>query len=88
MAAEPAAPTDWNEVIAKSLAFLCLHHGDQIKKPMVEQFDFLTRFGIPRKEAAQILGTSDDSLRVMIAQRKKAPPAKKAVPAKKAATRG
>jgi hypothetical protein len=72
---------DWDAVIAKALAYLCLHYGDLTKKSMVDQADFLTRFGIPRKEAALILGTTDDSLSAMYRQRKAAKKAarKKAV---------
>ncbi len=85
---------EWMPVIGRALAFLCLHYGDLTDKPMVEQADFLQRFGIPRKEAAVILGTSDESLAAMLRARRaekhnpaKKSPAKKP-PAKKSSTTG
>lgn len=60
---------DWMPIIGRSLAYLCLHSGEQTSKSMVDQAEFLGRLGIPRREAAAMLGTSDESLRVMIRQR-------------------
>lgn len=56
---------DWMAVIGRALSFLCLHDADLTDKSLLEQADFLSRLGIPRKEAAALLGTTDDSLRVM-----------------------
>jgi hypothetical protein len=72
---------DWMPVIGRSLAFLCLQASEQVKRPLVEQAEFLSRLGIPRKEAATLLGTTDESLRVMTRQRA----AKKSAPGKTAA---
>jgi hypothetical protein len=82
-------PIEWMPVIGRALAFLCLHYGDLTDKPMVEQADFLQRLGIPRKEAATILGTSDESLSAMQRARRaeKRTPARKS-PAKKSAAKG
>lgn len=60
---------EWMPIIGRSLAFLCLHYGEQTGRPMVDQAEFLSRLGVPRKEAASILGTTDESLRVMTRQR-------------------
>jgi len=63
---------DWTPIIGRALSFLCLHYSDLTDKSLVEQADLLGKLGVPRKEAAQILGTSDDSLRVMQGRAKKA----------------
>lgn len=72
---------DWTPVIGRALAFICLNEAGMTEKSMVDQADFLSRLGIPRKEAALILGTNDNSLRVMQGQRAAA----KKAPARKAA---
>lgn len=52
-------------VVAKTLAFLCLHQAKLQDETLVKQADFLERFGIPRAEAAVLLGSSEGSLKVM-----------------------
>ena len=82
---------DWTPVIGRALAIICLNEAGLTEKPMVDQADFLTRLGIPRKEAALILGTNDNSLRVMQGQRaaaKKTPTKKAAQPKKAVKARG
>jgi hypothetical protein len=75
--------TDWSAVIGRSLAFLCLHHGDMRDKTLVEQSEFLDRLGVPTADQAPLLGTNSNSLRVMRSQAKKRSaekaPAKRAV---------
>lgn len=80
---------EWMPVIGRALAFLCLHYGELTDKPMVEQAEFLQRLGIPRKEAAAILGTSDESLSAMLRARRadKRNPAKRSS-AKKSTAKG
>lgn len=63
---------DWSAVTARALAYLCLQASDQRDAKVLDQADFLARFGIPRREAATILGTTDDSLRVLEGRRRKA----------------
>lgn len=63
--AKEAIDTDWTAVIARSLGFLCIHQADLQDETLVKQADFLQRFGIPRSEAAIILGSSPASLGVM-----------------------
>jgi len=65
MATTEAAALDWNGVIARSLAYLCLERSGLTGESLLVQADFLQRFGLSRKEAATILGSTDDSLRVM-----------------------
>jgi hypothetical protein len=81
---------DWDAIVGRALAFLCLHYGGLRDKALVDQADFLFRLGLPRKEAALLLGTNDDSLSAMIRQRSKKTgtkpgAAKKAGAARKAA---
>jgi hypothetical protein len=56
---------DWLAVIARCLAFLSLDKANLREKPVGEQAMFLQNLGLPRKDAAKILNTSDDSLRVL-----------------------
>jgi hypothetical protein len=69
--AREAPETDWNAVIAKALAFLCIHQAGLQNETLVRQADFLQRFGLPRSEVALILGTSEGSLGVMMRRKKK-----------------
>jgi len=39
-----------------------------VDKPLVDQAAFVQRLGISRADAAQLLGTSEDSLRVLAAR--------------------
>src|SRR5439155_3349273 len=60
---------DWTPVIGKALAFLCLHYADMRDKRVGKQAEFLARLGVPRASAADLIGTSDESLRVLAGQR-------------------
>jgi hypothetical protein len=62
---------DWRPFIARSLAYLCLEHADMGSKTVLEKADFLMKLGMPRKEAAVVVGSSDESLRVLAQQRAK-----------------
>ncbi len=55
----------WIAVIGRSLAFLSLHVAELRDKELAVQAGFLEGLGLPRREAAKILGTSEDSLRVL-----------------------
>ena len=61
--------TDWEAVAAKSLAILALSKSDLADKTIAERGEFLIGLGISRPEAAALLGTTDDSLRVNMSQR-------------------
>lgn len=54
---------DWAPVVGRALAFLCLHYAEMRSKKLLAQEAFLARFGLPRSEAAKVLGTSESSLR-------------------------
>jgi hypothetical protein len=62
---------DWEPVIARSLGYLCLDAADLGKRTVLERADFLMGLGFPRRDAAIVLGTSDESLRVLANQRAK-----------------
>lgn len=72
MAGKEASDFEWEAVIAKALAYLCLDRAGLTSEKLLVQADFLQRFGLPRKEVATILGTTDDSLRVMATRQAKA----------------
>ena len=57
-------------VIARCLAFLCLDRADLRTEKVGAQAEFLQRLGLTRQDAAKILDTSAESLRVL-AQREK-----------------
>ena len=61
---------DWGPFAGRALAYVCIHLGGLDKKSLVERADFLMALGLPRREAALILGSTDDSLRVMKARAK------------------
>lgn len=61
----------WLSVIAKSLAVLAMHRSELGNSEMGVQAEFLEGLGLPRSDVAQMLGTSADSLRVMMSRKKK-----------------
>lgn len=63
--------TTWLKVIAKSLAILALHKSELGNSDLGERAEFLEGLGLSRAEAAVMLGTSADSLRVLLNARKK-----------------
>jgi hypothetical protein len=87
--------TDWAPMVGRALAFLCLHYAEMTSQPLLDQAEFLGRFGIPRSEAATILGTTDDSLAALARQSrqrkaagKKTTARRRKAPAKGVASRG
>ncbi len=58
--------TNWNEVIAKALAYLVMKSDDLKGKNVTERATFLMSLGLSRKDAAELLGSSDESLRVLL----------------------
>jgi hypothetical protein len=58
----------WLPVIARSLSFQCLIQAGLRDKDMAVQGKFLEALGLPRKEAAALLGTSYASLTELIRQ--------------------
>lgn len=61
---------DWQPFIGRSLGYLCLHLADMRTKSVLEQAEFLMGLGLPRRDAAMIVGSTDGSLRVLLARNK------------------
>lgn len=53
---------DWQAVGARSLAYIALHQAGLREKDLATQGRFLETLGLPRREAAALLGTSPASL--------------------------
>ena len=59
--------TDWTAVSARAQAYLCLYHAGMLDKDKTDQARFLmNNLGLSRPDAAALLGSSDDSLRIML----------------------
>jgi len=56
---------DWQPFIGRSLAYLCLHLAEMRSRTLLEQAEFLMALGLPRREAAVVVGSTDESLRVL-----------------------
>jgi len=69
---------DWQPFIGRALAFLALAAADMGANTTLERAQFLMRLGLPRKEAAVVVGSSDESLRVLARQQAKRTTAKAA----------
>lgn len=67
----PERETDWQAVIAKALAFLCLDKADLRSAKVAEQAAFLECLGLPRSDVARLLNSSEDSLRKLMPKPKK-----------------
>ena len=52
-------------VIARSLAFLCLQNSEAKSGTVMEKADFLSALGLPFQDAAKMVGSTTESLRVM-----------------------
>ncbi len=52
-------------VIARSLAFLCLQNTSAKDGTLLEKAEFLNGHGLPSSDAAGMLGTTAESLRVL-----------------------
>jgi hypothetical protein len=62
---------DWQAVIARALAFICLAQADLRDKGLAPQTEFLESLGLSRKEAAGLLGTTPRSLTELVSRKKK-----------------
>lgn len=63
--------TPWDAVIARSLAYQAMHLAGLADTSMVKRAQFLMTLGIPRADAAAMLGSNDESLRVQLNQAKR-----------------
>ncbi len=70
MANENESADRWFAATAKATALLCLHAEGLRQEPLVDQWFFLERLGLSRDEAAELLGTTSESLRVSASKRK------------------
>jgi len=57
--------SQWLAVIGRCLAYLCLKSANLGDEKLSDQADFLSRFGLSRADCATILGSTDESLRVL-----------------------
>ncbi len=60
----------WTSVIAKALAYLCLHQADLRKEDVATQAEFLTGLGLSNADAAAIIGTTPGTVQVSISRAK------------------
>ncbi len=60
----------WLAVIGRALAFLCLAEADLRDKDLATQARFLESLGLSRRDAADLLGTTEASLRVLFSRAK------------------
>jgi len=60
---------DWMPFIGRALALICLDKAGLDEGTLLQRADFLMGLGLPRKEAAVVLGSTDESLRVQFAKR-------------------
>lgn len=81
---EGSAQVDWQPVVGRSLGLLCLHAEELRSAPLVEQWLLLERLGFERGDAARILNTTAETLRVS-ANRRKTHGMRRAAAAKSAA---
>lgn len=69
---------DWTAVAARAQAYQALHLVDLGERPIVERAGFPMTLGLSRSEAAGLLGSTDESLRVQMSRAKKKAAAKAA----------
>lgn len=71
----PDIATIWFPVIGRSLAYLCLavaiRHGPEKYKDTLAKVDFLEALGLSHKDAAEAVGSTAESVRVMKFNRSK-----------------
>ena len=68
----PAIETNWQAVVGRSLAHMVLKDHDFGEADgVVDKAEFLMGLGLSRSDAARMLGSTDDSLRVSLAKRAK-----------------
>jgi hypothetical protein len=62
MSKDSEKEVNWNAVIGRSLAYLSLKNSDLKEATLVDQAEFLRGLGLPVKECAAILGSSEASI--------------------------
>ncbi len=81
MVKESMNSSDWAAVAAKAQAFQALHLAGLGEKKLTDRARFLMVLGLSRSDAAGLLGSSDDSLRILFAREAKKGAAAAAKPA-------
>lgn len=66
--AEPEEGPEWQAVVARAVAFLALHGAGLREKDLATQGRFLEALGLPRREAARLLGTTPASLTELLSR--------------------
>lgn len=61
---------NWNAVIARCLAYLCLKNSEYGDKGKLEQAAFLEKLGLPLEDRAGVVGSTPQSLRELARQAK------------------
>jgi hypothetical protein len=61
----------WTSVIARALAYLCIHQADLRKEDIATQAKFLTGLGLSNADAAAIIGTTPATVQVSISVAKR-----------------
>lgn len=61
----------WLRVIGKALAYQCLCSSEMKNETMGEQARFLVALGLPRKDIAAMLSTTENSVSAQLAKKKK-----------------
>ena len=64
MAENDVEENTWFSIIGKSLAYICLHLADLKDEGLAEQGKFLKQLGLSRRDAAGLLNTTEEALRV------------------------
>lgn len=85
MSKESVNTTDWQAVAAKAQAFQALQLAGLGEKKLTDKARFLMVLGLTRADAAGLLGSSDDSLRILFAREAKKGASPAAKPAKEVA---
>lgn len=62
---------NWVQVAAKALAFQSLHVAGLAEAPMVQKAQFLMALGLSRPDVANLIGSTDESLRVQLGRLKR-----------------
>lgn len=56
----------WLGVIGRALSYLCIHSTELREADLPQKALLLESFGVPRRDVAEILRTTEDSVRVSV----------------------
>ena len=66
MADEVSNQDRWLGVIARALSYLCVHATDLREAELTPKAVLLEAFGLPRRDVALLLNTTEDTIRVLV----------------------